>query len=227
MNNRSGEVITIDGPSGSGKGTLSHMLARQLNYHLLDSGALYRLVALGAMKRGLNLKDESAIALVALNLNARFTLENSGVQIVLDEEEVTNAIREEAVGMGASQIAAFPNVRSALLERQRAFAQPPGLIADGRDMGTVVFPEARVKIFLTASAEARAERRFKQLQSKGELVDKAVLIADIQERDYRDSTRAISPLKPAEDAVIIDSTNYGIEEVFNNIMAIIRRNIAE
>lgn len=227
MNNRSSEVITIDGPSGSGKGTLSHMLARQLNYHLLDSGALYRLVALGAMKRGLNLKDESAIAPVAFNLNAKFSLEASGVQIVLDEEDVTNEIREEVVGMGASQIAAFPCVRSALLERQRAFAQPPGLVADGRDMGTVVFPGARVKIFLTASAEARAERRFKQLQSKGELVDKAVLIADIQERDYRDSTRAISPLKPAEDAVIIDSTNYGIEEVFNNIMAIIRRNIAE
>lgn len=223
MNNHSGEVITIDGPSGSGKGTLSHMLARHLNYHLLDSGALYRLVALGSMKRGLDLKDEVAITQVALNLNAKFSLGTTAVLIVLDGEDVTEAIRGEMVGMGASQIAAFPQVRLALLERQRAFAQLPGLIADGRDMGTVVFPEARVKIFLTASAEARAERRFKQLQAKGEFVDKAVLIADIQERDFRDSTRAISPLKPAEDAVIIDSTNYGIDEVFDNIMAIIRR----
>jgi cytidylate kinase len=144
------------------------------------------------------------------------------MSVLLDDENVTEAIRQEVVGMGASQIAAYVGVRSALLERQRAFAVPPGLVADGRDMGTIVFPDAVAKIFLTASAEARAERRFKQLQQKGEYVDKAALIADIRERDTRDSSRPVSPLKPAEDAVIIDSTHMGIDEVFNEMLKVVK-----
>lgn len=222
INGQSAMVITIDGPSGSGKGTLSQMLARYLGFHLLDSGALYRLVALGAMKRNLDISNEQIITPVALNLNVRFTVSDHSMSVLLDDENVTEAIRQEAVGMGASQIAAYAGVRSALLERQRAFAVPPGLVADGRDMGTVVFPDAVAKIFLTASAEARAERRFKQLQQKGEDVDKAALIADIRERDTRDSNRPVSPLKPAEDAVIIDSTLIGINEVFNEMLKVVK-----
>ena len=222
INGQSAMVITIDGPSGSGKGTLSQMLARYLGFHLLDSGALYRLVALAAMKRNLDISNEQIITPVALNLNVRFTVSDHSMSVLLDDENVTEAIRQEAVGMGASQIAAYAGVRSALLERQRAFAVPPGLVADGRDMGTVVFPDAVAKIFLTASAEARAERRFKQLQQKGEDVDKAALIADIRERDTRDSNRPVSPLKPAEDAVIIDSTLIGINEVFNEMLKVVK-----
>ena len=222
INGQSAMVITIDGPSGSGKGTLSQMLARYLGFHLLDSGALYRLVALAAMKRNLDISNEQIITPVALNLNVRFTVSDHSMSVLLDDENVTEAIRQEAVGMGASQIAAYAGVRSALLERQRAFAAPPGLVADGRDMGTVVFPDAVAKIFLTASAEARAERRFKQLQQKGENVDKAALIADIRERDMRDSNRPVSPLKPAEDAVIIDSTLIGINEVFNEMLKVVK-----
>ncbi len=222
INGQSAMVITIDGPSGSGKGTLSQMLARHLGFHLLDSGALYRLVALAAMKRNLDIYNEQIITPVALNLNVRFTVSDHSMSVLLDDENVTEAIRQEAVGMGASQIAAYAGVRSALLERQRAFAVPPGLVADGRDMGTVVFPDAVAKIFLTASAEARAERRFKQLQQKGEDVDKAALIADIRERDTRDSNRPVSPLKPAKDAVIIDSTLIGINEVFNEMLEVVK-----
>lgn len=216
-------VVAIDGPSGSGKGTLSQMLARHLGYGLLDSGALYRLVALASMKRGLYLTQEQLIASVALNLNVEFRVADEATQIILDGEDVTDAIRQEVVSMGASQVAAYPSVRVALLERQRAFAVAPGLIADGRDMGTEVFPAAPVKIFLTASAEARAERRFKQLQAKGEIVDKAKLVADIQERDERDSKRAVSPLKPAADATIIDSTDMSIELVFARMLALIKQ----
>lgn len=215
-------VITIDGPSGSGKGTLSQMLARHLGYHLLDSGALYRLVALAAMKKGIDLHSEIAVSQVASVLDVIFSLENDrSAQILLEGADVTDAIRQEAVSMGASQVAAYPGVRAALLARQRAFATAPGLIADGRDMGTTVFPNAQTKLFLTASAEARAERRYKQLRAKGESVDMAALIQDIRERDERDTTRAISPLKPAEDAVIIDSTSMSIDEVFTNMVAAI------
>lgn len=215
-------VITIDGPSGSGKGTLSQMLARHLGYHLLDSGALYRLVALAAMKKGVDLTNEEAVSQVATRLDVIFSLENDeSAQILLEGVKVTDAIRQEAVSMAASKVAAYPSVRAALLERQRAFAIAPGLIADGRDMGTTVFPAAQVKVFLTASAEARAERRYKQLCSKGESVDMTELVQDIRERDERDSNRAISPLKPAGDAVIIDSTAMTIDEVFTKILAAI------
>lgn len=222
MNLSAPVVITIDGPSGSGKGTLSQMLARHLGYHLLDSGALYRLVALAAMKKGIDLHSEIAVSQVASVLDVIFSLENDrSAQILLEGTDVTDAIRQEAVGMGASQVAAYPGVRAALLERQRAFAIAPGLIADGRDMGTTVFPNAHTKLFLTASAEARAERRYKQLRAKGESVDMAALVQDIRERDERDTTRAISPLKPAEDAVIIDSTSMTIDDVFTNMVAAI------
>lgn len=215
-------VITIDGPSGSGKGTLSQMLARHLGYHLLDSGALYRLVALAAINEKVDLYDETAVCQVAARLNVVFSLDaNSSAQILLDGIEVSNLIRQESIGMGASQVAAYPRVRAALLERQRAFAAPPGLVADGRDMGTTVFPNAQIKLFLTASAEARAERRYKQLSAKGTAVDMAELVRDIQERDERDSNRAVSPLRPAGDAIIIDSTTMTIEEVFARMLAAI------
>lgn len=222
MNVSAPTVITIDGPSGSGKGTLSRMLARHLRYHLLDSGALYRLVALAAMKKGIDLNNEEVVSQVASGLDVIFSLENDeSAQILLEGVMVTDAIRQEAVSMTASKVAAYPSVRAALLERQRAFAVAPGLIADGRDMGTTVFPAARVKLFLTASAEARAERRYKQLCTKGESVDMAELVRDIRERDERDSNRAISPLKPAWDAVIIDSTAMTIDEVFTKMLAAI------
>lgn len=222
MNTTPPVVITIDGPSGSGKGTLSQMLARHLGYHLLDSGALYRLVALAAIEEGVNLDDGKLVSQVATQLNVVFNLsDGNSAQILLNGTEVTNSIRQESVGMGASQVAAFPEVRAALLERQRAFAVPPGLVADGRDMGTTVFPNARIKLFLTASAEARAERRYKQLCEKGVPVDMNELVRDIRERDERDSNRAISPLRPAEDAIIIDSTGMTVEEVFARMLAAI------
>lgn len=216
-------VITIDGPSGSGKGTLSQMLARYLGYHLLDSGALYRLVALAAMKKEVDLCDVVEVSRVAASLDVIFNLESEkSAQILLEGEQVTDAIRQEAVGMGASQIAAYPGVREALLERQRAFAVFPGLIADGRDMGTTVFPTANIKLFLTATAEARAERRYKQLLSKGEKVELNELVKDIADRDERDSNRTISPLKPASDAIIIDSTGMTINEVFTAMLSAIK-----
>ncbi|HEY8940390.1 MAG TPA: (d)CMP kinase [Cellvibrio sp.] len=224
MSNNQIRVVTIDGPSGSGKGTLSQMLARHLGYHLLDSGALYRLVALASVKRHLDLSQEHLVVPIAQNLNVEFSVEGNSMRILLDGEDVTDAIRQEVISMGASQVAAHPGVRAALLERQRAFAKLPGLIADGRDMGTVVFPDSTTKIFLTASAEARAERRFKQLKAKGEVVAMENLVADIRERDERDSKRAVSPLVPAADATIIDSTDMGIEEVFASMLALIKQN---
>ncbi len=208
-------VITIDGPSGSGKGTLSQLLAKHLGFHLLDSGALYRLVALSAIKQQANMQDEQAIAQIANHLNVVFDVQGESTKILLEGEDVTNAIRHETVGMNASLVAAYPAVRSALLQRQKNFAQAPGLIADGRDMGTVVFPQSPVKIFLTASAEARAERRFKQLQQNGASIDMAALVNDIKARDERDTNRSVSPLKPAADALVIDSTALTIEQVFN------------
>jgi CMP/dCMP kinase len=217
-------VITIDGPSGSGKGTLSQMLARHLGYHLLDSGALYRLVALAAIKKNVDLFDEPAISQLTSELDVVFSLGmNGSAQILLEGSDVTDAIRQEIVSMGASQIAAYTGVRAALLERQREFAVYPGLVADGRDMGTTVFPDAKTKLFLTASAEARAERRYRQLLVKGESVDMSSLVQDIRERDERDSNRTISPLRPAADAVIIDSTALSIEEVFSSMLVAINK----
>jgi cytidylate kinase len=212
-------VIAIDGPSGSGKGTLSQLVAKALGFHLLDSGALYRLVALSTEKQKANFQDEQAVADIAGALDVRFDVGSNATRILLAGEDVTDAIRHENVSMNASVIAAYPLVRTALLQRQKDFAQAPGLVADGRDMGTTVFPLAPVKIFLTASAEARAERRFKQLAQKGVPVDMAELVADIKARDDRDTNRATSPLKPAQDALIVDSTTLSIERVLEIILA--------
>ncbi len=222
-NTNSPVVVTIDGPSGSGKGTLSVMLAKHLGFHLLDSGALYRLVALAAMNQAIDIQDESAAAEIAAHLDVYFSVEGDKTCILLSGLDVSDAIRAETVGMNASVVAAYPKVRAALLERQRAFAMAPGLVADGRDMGTTVFPSAQTKLFLTASAEARAERRFKQLVAKGAEVDMAALVKDIRERDERDSTRAVSPLKPADDALFIDSTNLTIEQVFAVMLSAVKR----
>lgn len=222
MNTESVVVITIDGPSGAGKGTLSQLVAKHLGYHLLDSGALYRLVALSALKQGANLQDEQAIADIASQLQVSFDVAGDSTRIILAGEDVTDAIRHENVSMNASVVAAYPKVRAALLQRQKDFARAPGLVADGRDMGTTVFPQAQVKIFLTASAEARAERRFKQLHQNGIEVNMVELVSDIKARDDRDTQRATSPLKPAEDALVLDSTSLTIEQVLNTILAQVR-----
>lgn len=218
-------VVTIDGPSGSGKGTLSQLLAKKLGFHLLDSGALYRITALASLQKNIDLENVEAVARVALNLQIRFDVSGDKTIIFLEEKNVTDAIRLETISMAASKVAAYQPVRSALLARQRAFAGAPGLIADGRDMGTVVFPDAPVKLFLTASAEARAERRYKQLIAKGEAVDRSILVKEIQERDDRDTKRSVSPLVPASDAVIVDSTSMSIEQVFDFMLNEIHKKI--
>lgn len=214
-------VVTVDGPSGAGKGTLSALLAEKLNWHLLDSGAIYRVLAVAAMHHDLPIDDEAAIVPLASGLDVSFETENNQRRVVLEGEDVTDDIRTEEVGAVASQIASLARVREALLRRQRAFQDTPGLIADGRDMGTVVFPDAVVKLFLTASAEARAERRYTQLKDKGMDVNIARLLTDIKARDDRDSQRSVAPLVPAEDAVIIDSTDLDINQVFDSAMEII------
>ncbi len=210
-------VVTLDGPGGSGKGTIAMRVAHKLGWHFLDSGALYRLVAVAAMDRGIGADEETALGRVAEILDVSFGVSDEGMIILLDGNYITGRLRSEEVSVFASRIAAFPNVRAALVQRQRAFRKPPGLVADGRDMGTVIFPDAVLKIFLTASAEARAERRYKQLKEKGESVNLSRLFRDIKMRDERDSTRAIAPLRPAEDAHVIDSTEMSIEEVLQEI----------
>jgi CMP/dCMP kinase len=214
-------VIAIDGPSGSGKGTLCQKLARHLGWHLLDSGALYRLVGMAADKHGCAFDDEAAIAKLAANLDVEFIAGEPGepTLVFLEGEDVSGDLRTETTGMLASKVAVLPAVRRALLGRQRDFAKAPGLVADGRDMGTVVFTTAPVKIFLTASAEERAERRYNQLKSSGDDVNLATLLGEIRARDKRDSERELAPLKPADDAVHIDSSGLGIEEVFNRVLA--------
>jgi len=207
-------VITIDGPSGSGKGTLARLLAQHLHWHLLDSGALYRLVALAALRRGLALDDAVALAQLAQGLDAAFDRAGHGAEsILLDGEPVGLALRSEDCGVAASRVAALPEVRAALLARQRAFAEPPGLVADGRDMGTVVFADAPLKLYLDASPEARAERRCKQLKQQGQDVSFATLLEQVRERDARDMQRAVSPLHPAADAERLDCSELGIEAV--------------
>ena len=216
-------IITIDGPSGSGKGTISRLVADRLGWKLLDSGALYRLVAYAGQRRGLGSYDESGHADIAQNLDVQFGLgPHGGEQIWLAGEEVSQRIRTEQAGEGASRVAAMPGVRTALLDRQRAFAGPPGLVADGRDMGTVIFPKAPLKIFLTASAEERARRRYNQLKDKGLGANLAALSLEIAERDRRDSTRTVAPLRPAADAVLLDSTHLTITEVVEQVMAEVR-----
>ncbi len=215
-------VITVDGPSGAGKGTVSHLLAQRLGWHLLDSGALYRVVGQACVIEGVTWDDHPAVTAIARHLDVSFELDDRGeVRVAYKGRDVSAAIRTEEGGRGASTVAAIPAVRAALLERQRDFRQPPGLVADGRDMGTVVFPAAPLKFFLTASAEERAQRRYKQLISKGESVSLARLLQDIEERDARDSTRAVSPLVPAEDAIVIDSSATPVEEVFRRVMQLV------
>ena len=212
-------VIAIDGPSGSGKGTIARRVAGALGYHLLDSGALYRLVALSAQKSGVSLENGAKLAHLAFELDVRFDSDEDGEeQIWLGDENVTGEIRTEEAGAGASAVAQIPAVREALFERQRAFQQPPGLVADGRDMGTQVFPDAVLKVFLTASAEERARRRHKQLKDKGLDVSLAALSRDIEDRDKRDSERSVAPLRPAEDARILDSSGQSIEAVTKTVL---------
>ena len=206
-------VICIDGPSGAGKGTLSQRLAAELGWHLLDSGALYRVVGFAGRLASVSLEDSDTIAGIARSLDVDFRPTDDGVSVWLAGKDVTCNLRTEEGGRDASTVAALPAVREALLLRQQELARPPGLIADGRDMGTVVFPRAPLKIFLTASAEARAERRFHQLQGMGESVSLARLLTDIEQRDARDQSRIVSPLVPAEDAIVIDSTALSADEV--------------
>ena len=211
-------VITIDGPSGAGKGTVCQRLAEKLGWPLLDSGAIYRVLALAALHHEVALDNEEALVALASHLDVSFVAGSDGVRIVLEGEEVSAAIRTEQSGNAASKIAAFSRVREALLRRQRAFRSAPGLIADGRDMGTVVFPDAEAKIFLDASAEERANRRLKQLQEKGFDVNFDRLLIEIQERDERDRNRPVAPLRPADDALILDSTSMAIDAVVDAIL---------
>lgn len=217
-------VITIDGPSASGKGTISARVAETLGWHMLDSGALYRLVAHAALKKQIPLDDITQLESEARKLDARFIAGSNGQEaaIYLGDENVTQAIRTEECGNAASTVAAIPAVRTALLERQRAFQQPPGLVADGRDMGSVVFPDADLKIFLTASAEERAKRRYNQLMGKGVSVNLADLFDEIAERDKRDSQRSTAPLKAAENAIELDTTHMTISEVVDRILTLYR-----
>jgi cytidylate kinase len=215
-------VIAIDGPSGSGKGTVCSRLARELGWHLLDSGALYRLLALAAGRHGIALDNEAALEALAAHLDVRFVAAQAGQhgqRILLEGEEVGDELRTEQAGAGASQVAALPGVRSALLQRQRDFRVAPGLIADGRDMGTVVFSDAPLKIFLTASAEERARRRYLQLKDKVAGVNLSSLLEEIRARDERDMQRTVAPLKPASDAILLDSTELSIEQVLERIHA--------
>ena len=216
----SAPVIAIDGPSASGKGTIAKRVAEALGYHYLESGALYRLVAVLSLGKGLT--DESALARAAEGMDLRF----QGDAILLENQDVSDKIREEAVGNRASEVARMPAVRQSLLKRQRAFRQPPGLVADGRDMGTVVFPDAALKVFLTASPEVRAERRYKQLIEKGINANLRALSRDLQERDARDANRAVAPLVPASDSQVLDSTALSVDEVVQRILQLYQERVS-
>jgi cytidylate kinase len=225
MNQNRIPIVTIDGPSGSGKGTISRLMHKELGWHYLDSGALYRILAFSAESKGMSFVEEAALAELAKSLQIQFIeIPNSEhIGVYLDQHEITTQIRTEEMGEKASKVAAFPSVREALVMRQRAFLQPPGLIADGRDMGTVIFPEADLKIFLEASLEERAERRFNQLKKSGVHANLQSLFSELSQRDARDRQRVVCPLKPAQDAVIVDTTGMPIEEV----LSVVRREFRE
>ncbi|WP_440864405.1 (d)CMP kinase [Symbiopectobacterium purcellii] len=220
-------VITVDGPSGAGKGTLCKALAETLQWNLLDSGAIYRVLALAALHHQVDIGSEEALVPLASHLDVRFVAEDGQLKVILEGEDVSNEIRNETVGNTASQAAAFPRVREALLRRQRAFRDAPGLVADGRDMGTVVFPDAPVKIFLDASAEERAQRRMLQLQEKGFNVNFERLLSEIKERDARDRNRSVAPLVPAADALVLDSTDMSIDDVIAKSLTYARKILAQ
>jgi cytidylate kinase len=215
-------VIAIDGPSASGKGTIAERVANALGFHYLDSGALYRLVALAALQAGIGLDQEAVLAALAKKLDVRF----AGGEIFLSSQRVTDAIRSEACGMGASRVAALPAVRQALLARQGAFREAPGLVAEGRDMASVVFPDATLKVFLTASAETRAERRYKQLKQKGIDANIRTLLRELRERDERDSARSVAPLQKAAGARELDSSGLGIDEIVRQVLDWYRQKVA-
>jgi len=214
-------VLTIDGPSGSGKGTIAQLMAQKLGWHYLDSGAIYRVLAYAALKHQLDLANVIAVTQLAETLDVRFSIVDGDLKVMLEGENVSVLIRSEHAGNAASKVAALPAVRAALLQRQRDFKQLPGLVTDGRDMGTVVFPDAPYKVFLTASADERAQRRYKQLKQKGIESNLSGLIAEISERDRRDSEREVAPLRPAEGSLILDSTKLGIDAVFEQVRALI------
>lgn len=217
-------VITIDGASGTGKGTVSQLLATRLGWKLLDSGALYRVLALAAIRHRVEFNNEKALEVLAEHLDVQFIAqENCLAKIILEGEVVTDIIRDEPMGNAASIVAAYPAVRAALLSRQRAFREAPGLVADGRDMGTVVFPDAEFKFFLTASPEERAQRRYAQLKAKGKNVNLSDLLEELQERDQRDQNRVVAPLKPAVDAVCINTDHLTAEQVLNSILEEIQK----
>ena len=217
-------VLTIDGPSGSGKGTISRHVAERLGWHYLDSGALYRAVGLAAAWEGLDLSDPEAVALCAARTDIRFETHGAGApHVIVNGQAATRPLRTETAGAAASAIAAHPPVRAALVDLQHGFRRAPGLVADGRDMGTVIFPDAPYKVFLTASAEERAKRRYKQLKEKGVSVTLAGLLREILARDARDASRAVAPLRPAEDAERIDTTGLPIDAVVGQVLALVRR----
>ena len=214
-------VITIDGPSGAGKGTISRMLADKLGFHYLDSGALYRLLGLAAVRHSVDLANPSSLSVLAGHMDIDFDTSAKGLKVILEGENVTAELRSENTATLASQVASYPMVRTALLQRQQLFARSPGLIADGRDMGTVVFPEAPLKIYLTASAEERAQRRYKELLAKGENVSLRALEEQVRSRDERDMSRDASPLIPAADAVQLDTSELSIQEVMDTVLNLV------
>lgn len=222
-------IITIDGPVGSGKGSIAVMLASQLSFNLLDSGALYRVLALAIIKHGIDVADQAAIENIAINLDIKFNRNKLGqpAAVILEGIDASDEIRTEACGSLASKISGYAAVRSALMGRQRAFLTSPGLVADGRDMGTIVFPDAHMKIYLTASQEVRAQRRFKQLEFRDPSLNFADLLQEIKQRDERDMNRKIAPLRPAEDAVIIDSSDMTIDVVFSQILDIVQKKLMD
>ena len=217
-------MITIDGPSGTGKGTIAGLLAKSLGFELLDSGAIYRVVAVAAKREGIGAQESSRLAALAKRVNISFCSgAPDGLRVLLDGDNVTEELRAEETASMASRVAVIPEVREALLETQRGFCQPPGLVADGRDMGTVIFPRATVKLYLTADPEERAKRRYKQLREKGISVSLPALVRDISDRDRRDSTRAVAPLRPADDAVVIDTTDLPIAAVLERTLSIVKQ----